>query len=135
MPKASKSKTMPKWRPAPEKLVRVFEQAMLSMPEAKVRMTFGYPSATIDGNMFTCLHQDRMILRLSPDDRAELARQGAKPFEPMPGRPMREYVVVPEPILKSDAQLNAWLEKALAYSKSLPPKSGKTRAKKPSQTK
>jgi TfoX/Sxy family transcriptional regulator of competence genes len=135
MPKAAKPKSMPKWRPAPEKLVRVFEQAMVSMPEAKVRMTFGYPSGTINGNMFTGLHQDRMILRLSPEDRAELARQGATAFEPMPGRPMREYVVVPEAILKSDAQLNAWLEKALAYCKSIPPKPGKTRAKKPSQTK
>jgi TfoX/Sxy family transcriptional regulator of competence genes len=135
MPKAAKPKGTPKWHPAPDKLVHAFEQAMRSMPEAQVRLTFGYPSATINGNMFTGLHQDKMILRLSPMDRAELARLGAKAFEPMPGRPMREYVVVPESVLKSDEQLNAWLEKALAYCKSLPPKSGKPRGKKTSQTK
>jgi TfoX/Sxy family transcriptional regulator of competence genes len=131
MPKATKSKAMPKWHPAPEKLVRVFEKALQSVPEAHMRMTFGYPSATFNGNMFTGLHQDRMILRLSAEDRADLARQGAKTFEPMPGRPMREYLVVPESILKSEDELNAWLEKALAYCKSLPPKSAKTKAKKP----
>jgi TfoX/Sxy family transcriptional regulator of competence genes len=122
MPKPAKSKAMPKWTPAPEKLVRIFEKAMESVPEAQLRKTFGYPSATFNGNMFTGLHGDRMILRLSAEDRAELERLGAKTFEPMPGRPMREYLVVPENVLKSEAQLNAWLEKALAYGKSLPPK-------------
>jgi hypothetical protein len=39
---------------------------------------------------------------------------------------MREYVVVPPPILKSATQLNKWLEKALTYTRSLPPKAPKT---------
>jgi TfoX/Sxy family transcriptional regulator of competence genes len=135
MPKASKAKAMPKWRPAPEALIRIFERAIMSAPEAQVRKTFGYPSATVNGNMFTGLHQDRFILRLSPEDRAALELRGAKTFEPMPGRPMREYVVVPESILKSDDQLNAWLQKALEYCKSLPPKSAKTKAKRVSKAK
>jgi TfoX/Sxy family transcriptional regulator of competence genes len=135
MPKVSKPKPMPKWRPAPEELVRVFEKALKSMPEAQVRKTFGYPSATFNGNMFTGLHQDRLILRLSPEDRAVLERVGAKTFEPMPGHPMREYVVVPESILESEDRLNTWLEKALEYCKSLPPKSAKKTAKKASKAK
>lgn len=135
MPKLAKSKAMPKWHPAPEKLVRIFDKALQSMPEAQLRKTFGYPSATFNGNMFTGLHQDKMILRLSPEDRADLIRQGARTFEPMPGRPMQEYVVVPKSLLKSDDQLTAWLEKALEYCMSLPPKTSKKGAKKTSKAK
>lgn len=126
--RTTRSKAMPKWTPAPESLVRIFEKAMKSVPEGQLRKTFGYPSATLNGNMFTGLHNDKMILRLSEPDRAALARLGGSPFEPMPGRPMKEYVVVPESILKSEAQLDAWLQKALAYSKTLPPKT-KSRGK------
>lgn len=132
MARTVKSRPMAKWKPAPDKLVRAFEKAIRAIPEAKVRMTFGYPSATYNGNMFTGLHQESMILRLSPDDRAELARLGAKAFEPMPGRPMREYLVVPESVMKSDKKLNAWLVKSFAYCKSLPAKSDKARSKKTS---
>ncbi len=130
MTKITKSKRMPKWRPAPDKLIRTFENAMQSVPEAQVRKTFGYPSAFVNGQMFTGLHQESMILRLSAEDRADLnQRHGAKTFEPMPGRPMREIVIVPESILKSEKQLNTWLGKALAYVKSLPPKTPKSRGK------
>ncbi len=130
MPKVAKSKAMPKWRPSPEKLIRVFENAMRSLPEAQLRKTFGYPSAFINGQMFAGLHQENMILRLSAEDRTDLQRrQGAKTFEPMPGRPMREYMVVPETVLNSE-QLDAWLGKAAAYVKTRPPKPTKTKGRK-----
>ncbi len=84
---------------------------------------FGYPAAFFRGNMFAGLFQDSMFLRLSPEHRAALcAHRGARPFEPMAGRPMREYVVVPPAILASENQLREWLEKARAYAASLPPK-------------
>jgi TfoX/Sxy family transcriptional regulator of competence genes len=118
---------MPKWRPAPDELKQVFEKAIQSFPEAEPRKVFGYPAAVINGHMFAGLHQEDMILRLGEVDRAQLLkRPGAKLFEPMPGRPMREYVVVPPAILKSAPQLNNWLEKALTYTRSLPPKAPKT---------
>jgi TfoX/Sxy family transcriptional regulator of competence genes len=82
--------------------------------------------------MFTGLFQDRMILRLSEGDRAELLRQpGAKTFEPMPGRPMREYVVVPPSVLGSEALLATWLERALAHARTLPPKQPKPKSPRP----
>ena len=127
MPKATSPKAMPKWRPAPDELKQVFEKAIQSFPEAEPRKVFGYPAVVINGHMFAGLHQEDMILRLGEVDRAQLLkRPGAKLFEPMPGRPMREYVVVPPAILKSAPQLNNWLEKALTYTRSLPPKAPKT---------
>ena len=125
-----KPAAMPKWQPAPDALVRVFEKALQSVPEAQPRKVFGYPAAFVNGQMFAGLHQDNVILRLSADDRSHfLQLKGARVFEPMPGRPMREYVVVPPSILKSDKRLNAWLGKALAYAKALPPKTPKSRGK------
>lgn len=123
MPTKSKSKMMPKWRPAPASLIEAFNKAIMLFPEAEVRKTFGYPSSFAQGNMFAGLHQESMVLRLSDEDRAKfLELRGARQFEPMPGRPMRQYVVVPEAVLHSEGQLKTWLERALAYAKSLPPK-------------
>ena len=126
----AKTKAMPKWKRAPDDLVRAFETAVESVPGAQTKQVFGYPAAFINGQMFAGLHQDSMILRLSEADRAQfLQHRGASVFEPMPGRPMREYVVVPPAILKSKAQLNEWLERALAYASALPPKAVKAKKK------
>jgi TfoX/Sxy family transcriptional regulator of competence genes len=76
---------------------------------------FGYPAA------FT-KSQDHMIVRLSEVDRQELRDKGGQPFEPMPGRPMREYVTVPDAICESPSALRLWLTKAQTYAASLPPK-------------
>jgi TfoX/Sxy family transcriptional regulator of competence genes len=40
----------------------------------------------------------------------------------MPGRVMREYVVVPKVLLNAPDQLREWVEKSLAYVLSLPAK-------------
>ena len=90
---------------------------------------FGYPAAFVGGNMFTGVHEDRMILRLGEEDRTLLLREkGAQIFEPMPGRPMREYVVVPEAVLGSPPKLREWLRRAEAYARTLPAKSSKQKA-------
>ena len=120
------SKAKKKWRQAPVELIRIFEKALKSLPEAERRKMFGYPCSFVNGQMFTGLHQENLILRLPEDERREFLKiKEAKPFEPMPGRVMREYVVVPQSILNSETQLRIWLEKAFAFAKSLPPKPSK----------
>jgi TfoX/Sxy family transcriptional regulator of competence genes len=103
---------MPKWQPAPEPLVRRFLDAIAPIADAPVRKMFGYPAVFRSGNLFAGLFQDALIVRLAPEDRAALlAHAGARPFEPMPGRPMREYVVVPPRIVATKAALGRWLAK------------------------
>jgi TfoX/Sxy family transcriptional regulator of competence genes len=115
-----------KWRRAPAELVEFFITTLQLFPEAEPRRMFGYPCAFINGQMFTGVHQESMILRLSPEDRQRFLQQHeAALFEPMPGRPMKEYVVVPPTVLADADQLESWLEKSLAYAKSLPPKERK----------
>jgi len=81
--------------------------------------------------MFAGLHEAGMVLRLPNEQRTEfLQLKGAKPFEPMPGRVMREYVVVPKVLLNAPEQLRTWVEKSLAYVSSLPAKPKKASGKK-----
>ncbi len=76
--------------------------------------------------MFAGLHEAGMILRLPEEQKKEFLRlKDAKQFEPMPGRVMREYVVVPKVLLDSPERLGAWVEKSLTYALSLPAKAKK----------
>jgi TfoX/Sxy family transcriptional regulator of competence genes len=100
-----------KWEHAPDDLVQTFMGAVKVLPGVEVRKMFGYPCVFFRGQMFSGLHQSSMIVRLSDEDRAVFMTQGARPFEPMPGRPMKEYVVVPLAVISNEEQLDAWLIK------------------------
>ena len=86
--------------------------------------------------MFAGLFQEHMIVRLAAEDRAELARRpGARAFEPMPGRPMREFLVVPPAIRETPPELERWLGRASSYAGSLPPKGARGKAPRRTQGK
>ncbi|HEY51172.1 MAG TPA: TfoX/Sxy family protein [Dehalococcoidia bacterium] len=92
---------------------------------------FGSPTFFINNNMFAGVHQRTIILRLSELDRSEIlaTHTQAKPFEPMPGRVMREYIALSGALCKDEAVLQGWLERAYKYTRSLPPKEPKRRAR------
>jgi TfoX/Sxy family transcriptional regulator of competence genes len=121
-PAKPKSRKMPEFPKPPSALVELFQGAVAELPDVHSRQMFGYPAAFTKTQMFASLFQDKMIVRLSNADREALGREGARAFEPMPGRPMREYVVVPEAIRDSPSRLRPWLVRAHAYAASLPPK-------------
>lgn len=78
------------------------------------------------GNMFMGLHSDSLILRLNPADRAEfLDRYDAMLFEPMPGRPMKEYLIVPPAVVGDDDAVADWIRRSRAYAEQLPAKKAK----------
>ena len=111
------------WRKSPPDLVERFEATISTVPGATVRKMFGYPAAfAASGHMFTGLHEDRWVIRLPAEARAELAAAGGTPFEPMPRRPMREYLVLPDAVTAEPGALAPWLERSLAYAEGLPPK-------------
>ena len=117
---------MPKWTKAPEAMVALFEGAVARLPQAEIKKMFGYPAAFAAGHMFAGLFQDSMIRRLPDDERARFVKAfGASPFEPMPGRVMREYVVVPREVIETLRTLATSLTKARDYVLLLPPKAEK----------
>ncbi len=111
------------WRKSPQELIDTFE-AVMPGPPALARKMFGFPAGFVGGRLFMGLHQEDMMLRLPEDLRAKLLRiDGARIFEPVPGRPMREYVVVPPSLIANRGQLVYWVTKAFEYGSSLEPKS------------
>ena len=71
-------------------------------------------------------------MRLSEKDRDRFSAEfGERPFEPVRGRPMREYVRLP-PELLSDARKRAsWIRRSLQYAEAIPPEA-KSPKRKPS---
>ena len=125
----AKSK-MGKFRPAPEWIKELFANVIRGVPEAEPRKMFGYPCAFVNGQMLCGVFADRLMLRLSQEDRAKFLKiKDTKLFEPMPGRAMKEYVEAPPEMLKKEAELRKWLKRGLAYAKTLPPKAKKATKK------
>ena len=83
------------WKKTPPELAAKFDRAAPKDPRVVRKPMFGYPALYLGGNMFAGTFQDKVVARLSEQERAKVAKAGAKPFEPMPGRPMKEYVVIP----------------------------------------
>jgi len=94
--------------------------------EVTLRPMFGNLSAFVGGNMSMGVYGDDLFLRLSEGDRAELLKvKGAALFEPMKGRPMKEYVVVPRSWASDASKLKPWVTRSLEWSMRLPTKKPK----------
>lgn len=94
-------------------------------PAVTTRPMFGNLSAFVNGNMFCGLFGEDLFVRVSEEDQAKIRKQGGKAFEPMPGRAMTGYVVVPSGWQKKSDASRAWIVTALSWSKALPPKVAK----------
>lgn len=113
------------FRKSPQSLIDAFA-AVVPGPPAQQRKMFGYPAAFVNNNMFMGLFAESMMVRLPEELRNPLLRlEGAKMFEPMPGRPMREYVVLPAPLIADRTQLAEWVAKSFDYARSLPAKTSR----------
>ena len=121
--------TNPWKKPEPELMDR-FSEAIAGIEGVEPRKMFGFPAAFVGGNMAAGLHQDTFMVRLPEAERAERLAAGWSLFEPMPGRPMREYVALPAEVVADASDTRAWIERAAAYARSLPPKVPKPRATK-----
>ncbi|MFN2520624.1 MAG: TfoX/Sxy family protein [Candidatus Limnocylindria bacterium] len=110
------------WKKTAPELVAKFDRAVPDDPRVTRKPMFGYPALFVNGNMFASTFQDKVVVRLGQADRAELESRGAQQFEPMAGRPMKEYVVVPPAIVAKPAELRGWVERARANAAGLPPK-------------
>ncbi len=121
---------------SPPELIARFDELAAEAPDATRKLMFGFPSLVLAGHMFMGLYEDLLVLRLGADDRSALMEQGGQVFAPMAGRPMKDYVVVPEAVLADTADMGRWVARARAYAASLPPKqpkAAKTAAQKAAQ--
>jgi TfoX/Sxy family transcriptional regulator of competence genes len=115
------------FKKSPQALIDVFDSVMPG-PPAQRRQMFGYPAAFVNNNMFMGLFRDQMLVRLPEAPRKELLKvAGARVFEPMPGRAMKEFVVLPPPVIADQTKLSEWIAKALEYASGLPAKTGRAK--------
>jgi len=83
-----------------EQSLELYEQVLaelqLRQPGIANKKMFGMPSLMIGGKPFAGLRGEDMIFKLGGEALARaLALPGAKPFDPMGGRPMKAWVQVP----------------------------------------
>ncbi|MCI4352555.1 MAG: TfoX/Sxy family protein [Thermoplasmata archaeon] len=103
--------------------VKAFEELTPVGPKIGVRKVFGQPAAFVNGNMFMGVFGEKVFVRLSEEEgRTAREREGLAPFEPMPGRPMRGYVVLPPKTLSDRVTARQWVSKSLTFAAGLPPK-------------
>jgi len=118
MPKAE----MPSFTKSPAELVDRFAAVMDRYPDAQRKKMFGYPAAFVGGNMATGLFAEHWVVRLPDAEIADAKVAGADSFEPMPGRPMKAFVVIPSADVTDDTAIARWVERGLAHAASLPAK-------------
>jgi len=110
----------------------LFEKLVEGDARLTVKKVFGNPTAFVNGNMCFGVFGLDVFFRLSDGD-LKLAERipGARPFEPMPRRPMRGYLVLPPPVLKDRREARRWVERSVEHTRTLPPKGTKARSRGP----
>ena len=108
--------------------VELYEQLIATIPGLE-RKGDANPYTAVNGNMFTLLHQSsRLAIRLPEEKRQEfLKKHKAKLFEAY-GAVMKEYVAVPDAMLKDTKTLKKYLEFSYEYVRTLKPKPSRKNA-------
>lgn len=111
-----------------EEVKDLFRSLLPDAPGVTQRPMFGQLAGFVNGNMFLCLFGDRIAVKVSEADAADLLKvKGAGPFVPMEGRPMRGYVVIPEAWHQQPKKAEEWVARSLEFVGSLPPKVSKSK--------
>ncbi|MCE7746232.1 MAG: TfoX/Sxy family protein [Candidatus Heimdallarchaeota archaeon] len=119
-----------KWKKPSEDLMELLA-TLLEPYNCTSRKMFGSLTYFINNNMFAGVHEDIIFLKLSEKDRKEIKEEflDISQFEPLEGRKMREYIVLDEDIYRDIPTLEKWIERAVSYVSSLPPKVPKQKKK------
>ncbi len=109
-----------------------FKALLPSDPRVKIRPMFGNVAAFANGNMFAGLFGEELFVRLPAEQREHLIGEGGAEFQPMPGRPMKDYVTLPRRWRQDHQAARSWVSRSLAWAVTLPPKdpkAGKSKAR------
>ena len=110
--------------PKPDKAsVDLFNSLVPSDSHVTVKPMFGNISAFVNGNMFFGIFGNDLFVRLSTEDQVELLKKkGASNLEPMKGRPMKDYIILPRAWREEPQTIRSWVSRSLQWSAKLPPK-------------
>lgn len=111
-------------RAAPELLARFDELADI-VADADRKLVFGCPAYLVGGHMFFGVHATGLFVKLPADAAAALLAAGGVPFEPMPGRAMGGFFVLPAALPGPEQ----WVRRSYEYALTLPAKKAKVATK------
>jgi TfoX/Sxy family transcriptional regulator of competence genes len=99
----------------------LYDQLIATNPKIE-RKGAANPYTSLNGNMFTLLHKERLAIRLPEEERKKfLKKYNTQLFEAY-GAIMQEYVAVPDALLKKTKELQKYLDLSYEYAKTLKPK-------------
>jgi TfoX/Sxy family transcriptional regulator of competence genes len=113
-----------------EKSVDYFKTLVPDDYRISLRPMFGNLAAFVNGNLFMGLYGDDIFVRLSEEDQPELLDlRGASRFEPVAGRVMKDYIVLPRTLLADPEKSAEWVTRSLEWALTLPLKEHKKKGR------
>ena len=101
--------------------VVLYDRLIATNPEIE-RKGDANPYTSLNGNMFTLLHQSRLAIRLPENGREKFLKKYKTTLFEAYGAVMKEYVAVPDGLLENTKELRQYLDLSYAYAKTLKPK-------------
>ena len=83
------------------------------------------PYTSVNGNMFTLLHESRLAIRLPEAERENFLKKYKTGLYEAYGNVMKEYVAVPNDLLAKTKEPQKYVDVSYEYSRTLKPKPAK----------
>ncbi len=114
------------WTKPNEELSRFLEESISSFDVKKKKM-FGCPVYFASDNMVAGVFGNDIFIRLSGEDKKKIISENDEimPFEPVKGRIMKEYVILPDSIYNDPEKFPELLRISYDHASSLPGKQKK----------
>jgi len=109
--------------PIPAEKVALYEKVVATIPEVE-RKGADNPYTSLNGNMFSILLSPagRMALRLPEAEREKFLKKHKTSLFEAYGTVMKEYVAVPDALLKKTSELRRYFAISYEYARTLKPK-------------
>jgi hypothetical protein len=108
--------------------IDLYERLVATHPQIE-RKGAANPYTSLNGNMFTLLHNSRSLaIRLPEDKRTEFLKKYKTTLFEAYGAVMKEYVAVPDALLKNTKELQKYFDLSYEYAKTLRPKATKKKS-------
>jgi TfoX/Sxy family transcriptional regulator of competence genes len=116
----------PKKKAQPDPRTALYDKLIATNPEIE-RKGDANPYTSLNGNMFTLLHQQRLAIRLPEEEREKFLKKYKSSLFQAYGAVMKEYVAVPDSLLEKTQEMKKYPDLSYAYAKTLKPKPTKKR--------
>ena len=108
--------------------IDLYDKLIKTMPKLE-RKGAANPYTSLNGNMFTLLHQSRTLaIRLPEQVRDKFLKKYKTTLFEAYGAVMKEYVTVPDSLLQKTAELKKYLLLSYEHAKTLKPKPTKKKS-------